>query len=121
MKKWIGGFALLMALTASAISLYAQQSLTGKWIMSVHGMSLRLVMTQAGEKISGTLESPHGEIALAGDFSNGKLTLAGAVLDSQPIQFAGTAILKEDGSLAGVISANQMEMDFTAVRAPSEQ
>ena len=120
MKKWIGRFVLVAAVAASAISLYAQQNLTGKWIMSVHGMSLRLVMSQDGEKISGTLESPHGEITLAGEFSKGKLTIAGAALDSQPIQFAGTARLKEDGSLAGVLSANQMEMDFTAVRATSE-
>jgi hypothetical protein len=121
MNKWIGGLVLIFALAVSAVSLYAQQSLAGKWIMSVHGMSLRLVMTQDGEKISGTLESPHGEISLTGEFSKGKLTLVGASVDSQPIQFAGTANLREDGSLAGVISANQMEMSFTAVRATSEQ
>ena len=80
-------------------------------------MSLHLVLAQDGEKISGTLESPHGEIRLTGEFSKGKLTLAGASTETHPVQFAGTATLNANGSLAGNISANAMEMPFTAVRS----
>ena len=117
MKKLIVGFVFMMVL-AAAVSLYAQQSVAGKWMMSVQGMSLRLEMAQDGEKISGTLDSPHGVIPLTGAFSKGMLTLAGASTEEHPVQFAGTATLKADGSLAGSISANLMEMNFTAVRAP---
>jgi hypothetical protein len=120
MKKLSVGFVFMMVLAMSVVSLYAQQSVAGKWIMSVQGMSLRLVMTQDGEKISGTLESPHGDIPLTGEFSKGKLILAGASTESHPVRFAGTANLRADGSLAGNISANEMEMSFTAVRASGE-
>jgi hypothetical protein len=117
MKKLIAGVVFTMALALSAVSLYAQQSVWGKWIMSVQGMSLNLEMIQNGEKISGTLDSPHGVIPLTGEFSNGKLSLFGAPTESHPRQVVGTATLKADGSLAGSVSVNQMEMSFTAVRA----
>jgi hypothetical protein len=77
-------------------------------------------MVQDGEKISGILESPHGVIPLTGDFSKGKLTISGASTEQHPVQFAGTATLAADGSLAGSISANLVEMNFTAVRAPGK-
>ena len=116
MKKVFVGFVLAMALAMPAVALYAQQSVAGAWVMSVQGMSLNLVLAQDGEKISGTLESPHGEILLTGEFSKGRLTLSGVSTESHPVQFAGTATLNADGSLAGTISANLMEMTFTAVR-----
>jgi len=117
MKKVLVGFVFAIVLAASSISLYAQQSVAGQWTMSVHGMSLHLVLAQDGEKISGTLESPHGDIQIAGEFSKGKLTLAGVSTESHPVQFAGTATLGADGSLTGSASVNLMEMSFTAVRA----
>lgn len=119
MKKVRFGFVIVMVV-ALAASLYAQQSVAGTWTMSVPGMSLGLVMAQDGEKISGTLESPHGQIQLKGEFSKGKLTLAGASTDSHPVQFSGNGTLGVDGSLSGSLSVNQgvnlMEMPFTAVR-----
>jgi len=94
MKKLFVGFVLMtMVLAMSAVSLYAQASVSGQWIMSVQEMSLRLVLAQNGEKISGTLESPHGEIRLTGEFSKGKLTLSGASTDEHPVVFAGSATL----------------------------
>jgi hypothetical protein len=80
-------------------------------------MSLKLVMAQAGEKIFGTLESPHGEIRITGDYSKGKLTLSGSSAEPHAVHFAGTATVVADGSLAGNMSVDQMEMNFTAVRA----
>jgi hypothetical protein len=117
MKKVIVGFVLVSVLAMSAVLVYAQQSVAGEWVMSVQGMSLRLVMAQNGEKVSGTLESPHGIIPLTGDFSKGKLTISGASTEQHPIQFAGTATISADGSLAGSISADLMAMNFTAVRS----
>jgi hypothetical protein len=116
MKK-VFGLIFAMALAMSAVTVYAQQSLAGIWTMSVQGMSLQLALAQDGEKISGTLESPHGNIRLSGEFSKGKLALFGAPTEDHPVQFSGTATLAADGSLAGQLSVNQMEMTFTAVRA----
>jgi hypothetical protein len=118
MKKLFVGLVLIMAVAMSSIPAFAQQSVAGEWVMSVQGMSLKLVMVQDGERISGVLESPHGDIPLTGGFSKGKLTISGASTEQHPVQFAGTATLNADGSLAGSISANLMEMNFTAVRAP---
>jgi hypothetical protein len=117
MKKVFVGFMLMMLLAMSTVLVHAQQSLAGEWVMSVHGMSLKLVMVQNGEKISGTLESPHGEIRLSGDFSKGKLTLTGASSEPNAVHFAGAATVASDGSLAGSLSVDVTEMNFTAVRA----
>jgi len=120
MRKLYVGFVVTMVLAVSSVLVYAQQSVAGQWIMSVQEMSLRLVLAQNGEKISGTLESPHGEIALTGNLSKGKLTLSGASAEPHAVHVAGTANVAADGSLAGSISVEQMEMNFTAVRAPGK-
>jgi hypothetical protein len=117
LKQLLVGLVVMTVLVWSGRPVYAQQSVAGDWTMSVQGMSLRLVMAQNGEKISGTLESPHGEIRLTGDFTKGKLTLSGASTEEHPIQFAGTALLTAEGGLAGTMSVNQMELAFTAVRS----
>ena len=120
MKQLFVGLVLITVLVWSGKPVYAQQSVAGDWTMSIQGMSLRLVMAQKGEKITGTLESPHGEIRLTGDFTKGKLTLLGASTEEHPIQFTGTASLTGEGGLAGTISMNQMEVAFTAVRSPAK-
>jgi hypothetical protein len=117
MKKLAVGFVLMVVMSMSSALVYAQQSVAGPWTMSVQGMSLRMVLAQEGEKISGTLESPHGPISLSGSFYNGKLTLSGSSAEPQVIHVSGTANLSADGSLAGNLSVEQMEMTFTAVRA----
>jgi hypothetical protein len=120
MKKVFIGFVFAAVLAVSAVVLHAQQSVAGAWTLSVHGMSLQLALTQNGEKVSGTLESPHGTIRLSGEFSKGKLTISGAVAGEPSVQVAGSATLTADGSLSGNMSVNQMEMTFTAVRAPGK-
>ena len=120
MKKLLVVFALMVVLAMSSVLVYAQQSLAGEWMMSVQGMSLHLALAQNGEKISGTLESPHGDIRLTGDFSKGKLTLSGASAEPHAVHLAGAAIVAADGSLAGSISVELMEMNFTAVRVPGK-
>jgi len=120
MKQLFVGLVVMAVLVWSGRPVYAQQSVAGEWTMAIQGMSLRLVMAQKGEKISGTLESPHGEIRLTGDFSKGKLTLSGVSAEEHAIQFNGTALLTAEGGLAGTLSVNQMELAFTAVRSPAK-
>jgi hypothetical protein len=120
MKKVFLGFVVAAVLALSAVVLHAQQSVAGAWTLSAHGMSLQLALTQNGEKVAGTLESPHGTIRLTGEFSKGKLTVSGTVTGEPTVQVAGSATLTGDGSLSGNLSVNQMEVTFTAVRAPSK-
>ena len=117
MKKSFAVSALAFMFAMSAVFLYAQESLSGKWTLSAHDMSLQMVLLQDGEKISGTLESPHGEIRLTGDFGNGKLTLTGET-ESKTVLFSGLGVLLSDGSLSGNLFVNQIEMKFTAIRRP---
>jgi hypothetical protein len=120
MQKVFLGFVFAAILAVTAVVLHAQQSVAGAWTMSVHGMSLQLALTQNGEKVFGTLESPHGTIRLAGEFSKGKLSVSGTVTGEPTVQVAGSATLTADGSLSGSMTVNQMEMTFTAVRAPGK-
>ncbi len=117
MNKLMIGAGLLIVLVVSAIALHAQQGVAGTWALTFPGMSMQMVLAQDGERVSGTIDSPHGLIQVKGDFSRGKLTLAGASTDQHPVQLTATATLGNDGSLAGTISANFMEIAFTAVRA----
>ena len=116
MKKIIVGFVLMMVMAMSTALVYAQQSMTGQWTMTVQGMALNMVLAQDGEKISGILESPHGPISLTGNVSRGKLTLSGSSAEPHAVHVAGTANVSADGSLTGSLSVEQMEMTFTAVR-----
>ena len=117
-------FALVMiviVLLSSAGSGYAQQkSIAGAWTLSAHGMSMHMVLSQDGTKISGSIDSPHGggEIRLSGEFADGKLTMAGRANGDDlaiPLSFTGT--LERAGSLAGTLTTNVGQMTWMAVRA----
>jgi len=117
MKNVMVGLVLAIVVVMSAVVVHAQQGVAGTWAVSVQGMSLEMVLAQDGEKISGTLDSPQGLIHVKGEFSKGKLTLAGASTDAHAVQVGATATTNTDGSLSGTISANLMDMNFTAVRS----
>jgi hypothetical protein len=116
MKKLLVGFALVIVLAMSVVHLHAQQGVGGTWSLDAHGMSMTMVLVQDGEKISGTIDTPHGVIQLKGDFSKGTLTLIGTGTPEHPVDVTGTATLGKDGSLTGTLTANLMEITFTAAR-----
>jgi len=116
MKKVHVILMLTVVLGIFATSLHAQQGIAGLWTMSVHGMSLEMNLNQSGERVTGTLDSPHGLLQVKGEFVKGKLTFTAASQDSQPLQFVATATLNNDGALTGIVSVDLMEMNFTAVR-----
>jgi len=117
MNKLMIGFGLLIALVLSAVALHAQQGVAGTWALSFPGISMQMVLAQDGERVSGSIDSPHGVIQLKGDFSKGKLTLTGEATAQHPVQISALATVAADGSLTGTLSVNLMEMAFTAVRA----
>ena len=97
-------------------------SVAGNWIMSLEGpqgpMQITLVMQQEGTKVTGTLTSQMGETTLEGTFEAGKLafsiTFEGG---SGTMQLYFAAELKEDGTLAGVLSGPMGDMPWVAERA----
>jgi hypothetical protein len=94
----------------------------GKWTMTVdtgsaHGiMTMGLTLEQDGKDVSGTFHSPHGDVAVAGEFVDGTLKLSVTSADSD---MSGTfsAKLRDDGTLAGYMSTSRGDMKFTAERA----
>jgi hypothetical protein len=105
--------AMLLAVTGSVLHA-AQASVTGAWTFSASDMTLRMNLTQEGNGVTGTLDSPHGPIQLKGEFAGGQLTLSGT---SEAIQLSASGSLKNDGSLAGSLTSNVGDMTWTAVRA----
>lgn len=98
-------------------------SVEGKWNMSVTGpdgnaISVSVVIKQDGKKLTGTLTGPQGEVALEGEYAEGKIMFGISIPSDQGLMnigFAGT--MKDDGSLAGMASAPFGEMPWTAVKS----
>ena len=123
MSKRLAQLILIVTVTASASALgAAEQDLTGTWVMSVQDMTLGMVLTQTGTKIQGTLESPHGPIAVKGEFDHGTITLSGTSPAGSDLQIAlsATGSVQTDGSLAGHLTSNVGEMSWRAVRQRDE-
>ena len=117
------GIAVLFMLTI-AVSLSAAPTVTGSWTMTVPGsphgdMTMGLTLEQKGTKITGTFASPHGEMAVAGEFVDGNLSFATGGSDDEKITFS--AKLKDDGTLAGSLSSPMGDMKWTASRAEDKK
>lgn len=115
----------LMATAAGPLSAQkekkaAEPGVAGRWTMTVDGgphgaVSMGLALKQEGRKVTGIFSSPHGDMTVEGEFTEGALKLAttGGDADSQ-ITF--DARLKEDGTLAGYLSSQMGDMKWTAER-----
>jgi hypothetical protein len=109
-----------LALCEPRVSAADAVPVSGQWVFAVEQLSLRMTLAQRGNHITGTLQNPHGNpIALKGTFEKGRLKLTGA---SQGGEFAyrlsALAIVKPDGSLAGILLSNAGDMTWTAIREP---
>jgi hypothetical protein len=120
----------LLVFCAAVIAVGAQgsrsqaPSIAGRWIITTsedgpHGKtSMPLVVTQDGRKVTAKLTPPHGEeLTLAGEFANRELKLATAAEKDTHPAVTLQAKLKDDGSLAGVVSGPMGDVTWTAVRA----
>ena len=112
MNMLVAAVAMVMTVAAPSVS--------GSWSMTVDGGShgnvgMALTLTQEGERVTGTFESGHGpDMAVKGTFKAGELTLETEGSADSKIIFNGT--LKDDGTLAGVISSPMGDMKWTAKR-----
>ena len=131
MKTLVALIAALALTGAASSSLHAQgarkdpPSVAGKWTMAVdspHGATpMGLALTQDGKKVSGTFSSPHGDLAVAGDFTDGTLTLSTTSTDAEAPQVSFTATLTEKGSLTGYLSSQMGDMKWTAERIKDQR
>ena len=117
MKKILGVVVVLIVLASAAVSAYAQAGVVGTWSVSVQGLSLEMVLAQDGEKISGTMESPHGKLQVKGEFSNGRLNFTATTVEPSAFQISAVASLNTDSSLSGKMTVDSLEMPFTAARS----
>jgi hypothetical protein len=99
----------------------AATGVAGKWLMSMETpngtMNPGLDLMVDGKKVTGTLTSPQGEVAVAGEFADNKLALTASFQGNGgdvTITFAGT--LKADGTMAGTMAFPQGEIPWTAAR-----
>jgi hypothetical protein len=108
-----------LALLALTVAAAAAPTVSGTWTMTVQGsphgdMAMGLTLEQKGTKVTGTFASPHGGMAVAGEFVDGTLSIATGGSDDEKIIFS--AKLKDDGTLAGYISSPMGDMKWTASR-----
>jgi hypothetical protein len=99
----------------------APAGVAGKWILAVETQNgtrtPAMELKVDGKKVTGTLSSPDGEVAVAGEFADNKLTFTINVQSNggdMKIDFTGT--LKADGTLAGTMAFPQGEIPWTAAR-----
>jgi hypothetical protein len=117
-----------LAIVAAIVlaSVLVSSGVAGEWTMNVdtgsaHGiMTMSLTLKQDGKDVSGTFHSPHGDVAVTGEFVDGGLRLS---VTSGNSDMSGTfsAKLLDDGTLAGYLSSSRGDMSFTAERAREQK
>ena len=127
MQKTVAGMILAFALAVGSPVQAARQAketktITGTWTMSVdnphHGaMTMALSLKQDGATITGTFASPHGDIAIEGEFADRTLKLATSPRQTDFGEMTFEARLKDDGTLDGYLSSSMGDMKWTAQRA----
>lgn len=110
---------LLIAMIAAALVSAAPATVAGTWAMSVdspHGnMKCSLTLKQEGTKVTGSFRSQMPDMTVEGTFENGTLKIETSDTAEHKLVFSGK--LKEDGTLAGYISSEMGDMNWTAERA----
>ena len=124
MKKTLATLMIIgLNLIAVAAGYAEQKNLAGNWTFRVNDeMSLRLVLTQKGKNITGTLQNPHGNpIHLKGQFSGKQLKFTGSSDGAEwAYRLSGKGTLQPDGSFAGDLKSNVGDMTWIAVRGPAK-
>ena len=98
-------------------------SVAGKWDMTVTGpdgapMSGVATFKQEGKKLTGTLNGPTGEVALEGEYAEGKIMFGISIPSDQgPMNIGFAGNLKDDGTLAGMASGPFGEIPWSAVKS----
>ena len=122
MKNRILVALVMMAALAAATA--AAPAIAGTWTMTVEGSphgntTMGLTLAQEGTRVTGTFHSPHGDMAVEGEFADGRLKLATTGgKEDEKILF--DAKLTDSGTLAGYLSSPMGDMKWTASRAAAK-
>ena len=121
MKKFAGlVLAALVALSPLAAQEKKQSapSVTGTWKLTVdagpHGVTtMGLVLEQKGSNVTGTFESPHGDMPVEGEFVDRTLRLA-TTAEYADWRITFEARLTDERTLSGYLSTPMGDMKWTA-------
>jgi hypothetical protein len=100
-------------------------SVAGTWALAIKGpashddVSASLVLEQEGVKVTGSFSAHGSEHPVAGEFTDGTLTLETTGSEGNR-HLTLTARLKSDGSLAGYLSGPMGDMQWTASRGAAD-
>jgi hypothetical protein len=115
MKKVVSALAVWAAIvSASTLTDARDKPLTGAWTLSAQGLSLRMMLSQQGRIITGTLDYPHGAPFQLknGVFEAGSLKFSGdSSGEGFVIHIDASGSLQSDGSLAGTITSRITDLD----------
>ena len=112
-------FVLMLALAVASATLLAEPAkVAGVWNVSLELETIKgqpvLTLKQDGEKVTGTLTGPQGDVEVAGTFKESKLALAFTVVTPQ-----GNLDIKVNGDVTGSDMKGQIDLggmgqaDFT--------
>jgi hypothetical protein len=106
---------------SSSSAAAAGSGLTGAWKMTAKSpqgaREFDLTLKQDGEKVTGTLNSAHsGEVPFEGTFAGGTLKFSTGGAGPHAMHLDYSAKLKDDGTLAGDLTGEQVNMAWTAER-----
>jgi hypothetical protein len=109
------------ASSSSSEAAAAAIGMTGAWKMAASSpqgpMQFDLALKQDGEKVTGTLNSAHsGELPLEGTFTGGRLKFSTGGTGPHAMHLDYSAKLKDDGTLAGELTGDKVNMPWTAER-----
>ena len=96
-------------------------SFAGKWNMSIETPGghrpATLTIKLDGKKVGGTIASEMGEMPVAGELAEGKLTFTLNIdMNGQSVAIAFTGTAQKDGSVAGTANMAGQQMSWTATR-----
>ena len=116
--------AIAAAPAVATLSAQAKPAaIDGAWDMTVTGpdgspMTVKAVFKTEGKKLTGTLTGPQGEVALEGEYADGKVAFGIAIDGPEgPMRIGFAGNLKEDGTLAGMASGPFGEIPWTAAKS----
>jgi hypothetical protein len=107
---------MAVVLAGSALG-FAQTSVAGDWTLTINSpqgtLDTEATLTQDGEKVTGTMSSPMGEVNVAGSMSGSTLSLAfTAVTPNGPIDVKVTAEVT-GAEMKGMLDFGMGTADFT--------
>src|SRR5262245_7732081 len=124
MQKTPTTLTIIGLIVITVVGAYAEEkNITGTWTMRLNDeISLRLVLTNKGKNVTGTLQNPHGNpIQIQGEFSGKEFQFTGSSEGGEwAYRLSGKGTLQPDGSFTGSIKSNVGDMTWTAVRAEAK-